>query len=188
VNFVGGTMSDEARKIAICGAYGAGKTTLAKRISEKANLFLIPEFAREMIIDTGFEWKKSENVDHIYNFEMAILYNHLFYISQLKSYVCDTTIWDIYAYCVWHWKRIGSWAGRLEGLIKIVEKAWYWCNYEQVFLYKEGYQEKDDAGLFIEETIEERLQRYNVPYVCINKGDILIIKGRIIEVKFNYES
>ena len=167
------------KRIAIVGAHGVGKTTLAKKISEELGLFLIPEVARDLIKAVNFNWR-GEDKDSIYYFEKAILYTHVFYVNSINEFIADRSIFDVFAYTLWHYKRFKD--GRFKSLLREINKIANHVNYSKIFLFKNGYNEKDECGAFVEFVIEEKLKSNNIDYMIINKGDLLVMEGKRIVI------
>jgi len=90
-------------KIAIAGAHGVGKTTLAKKLAKILDLPLISEVAREVAWEYGFE--TTEQIQKANLFDRNLFQNAI-YIQQIKTemqheygFVSDRSILDCVAYC-----------------------------------------------------------------------------------------
>lgn len=93
-------------KIAISGAHGVGKTTLASALSEKLGLPLIREVAREVAQNFGF--KTTEEIWRANSGKKALYQLNVFY-SQIEAekshaygFVSDRSIFDSIAYSLFY--------------------------------------------------------------------------------------
>lgn len=89
-------------KIAITGAHGVGKTTLAKSLSKKMGLPMISEIARREAKLYGFS--KTEQIrkapkERIRGYQEAVYTSQVFSESALqKGFVSDRSVFDVVAY------------------------------------------------------------------------------------------
>ncbi len=170
-------------KIALAGYHGAGKSCLATKISKLLNIQLIPEFARELLECTEFDWREGKD---IHDFETAILSSHLFAVSHNKEFVADRTIVDIIGYYMWH-----LYNGRFDCMDKfgefVRELAFYSADglYDTILVFTNGYGNKDECGRFVENFILNCLRNrdfvniYLKSLKCwhtIGKGNELVFK------------
>lgn len=89
-------------KIAISGAHGVGKTTLAKSLAGKLRLSLVGEVARSVAGE--FDYKTTE---HIQNAEMLdkVIFQSEVFCSQVREeskhwdFISDRSIFDCVGYC-----------------------------------------------------------------------------------------
>ena len=170
------------KKIAICGAHNVGKTTLAKKMSEKFELPYIPEFARDLLHATdGFNWRTIEDITSWWHFELAITFSHLFTVQNRERFVSDRSLWDVLAYV--HLKsiycpEIGENFHILQELI-----AKYHPLYDAILFYHppEGYQ--SETGWFIHYYLKNQLRDIeDIIIFNIYRGDVLIFNDKSVEV------
>ncbi|HHV36126.1 MAG TPA: ATP-binding protein [Syntrophomonadaceae bacterium] len=91
-------------RIAISGAHGVGKTTLAKSLAAKLNLPLVEEVARSVAAENGF--KTTTDIQNAVPSARA-LYQHSVFFRQVmkedyyhRGYVSDRSVFDCVAYCI----------------------------------------------------------------------------------------
>lgn len=91
-------------RIAISGAHGVGKTTLAKSLAGKLNLPLVEEVARSVAAENGF--KTTTDIQNAVPSARA-LYQHSVFFRQVmkedyyhRGYVSDRSVFDCVAYCI----------------------------------------------------------------------------------------
>lgn len=82
-------------KIAIIGAQGVGKTTIANDLSAVTGIYVLPEVAREMIAE-GFTLDKGATEE----FEREMLFRQTTLEGVFdEDFIADRSILDILAYC-----------------------------------------------------------------------------------------
>lgn len=81
-------------KIAITGAMGVGKTTLANHIAEANGFTLLPEVAR-ILIDEGYKLDEGTTVE----IEYEILKRQKLLEDHEGPYISDRCLVDLMAYC-----------------------------------------------------------------------------------------
>ena len=81
-------------KIAITGAMGVGKTTLANMLSQEIGIDILPEVARDMIQE-GYTLDSGATEE----FERTMLYRQLG-LELEDKFIADRGIIDILAYCM----------------------------------------------------------------------------------------
>lgn len=91
-------------KIAISGAHGVGKTTLAKSLAVELNLPLIDEVARSVAEENGF--KTTADIRDAIPLTRTFFQYSVFYRQIMKErysyheYISDRSIFDCVAYCI----------------------------------------------------------------------------------------
>jgi adenylate kinase family enzyme len=169
-------------KIAISGSHGIGKTTLAKKISKEFKIKYIPEVARELMEHKHFNWKKAKKFQ-VMIFEKAILYSHLFYIVNEKKFISDRSIIDILAYVEWNKEKLKA-STYFERLISTLNLYIEKFNnfYDILLFYNNGYRNRDEIGEFIHYKIFETCTNKKIPFIEINKNDLLLYKEKKIKI------
>ncbi len=181
--------SERPLQIAVCGAHGVGKTTLAKKLADELKVKYLPEVARELIELLDFAWK-DEDEEYVAKFEEAIYYWYKFVFEYLSdyncSYVADRSLYDVAAYCLWHCVRLPYrtyiWDVYNLVLNHIAGQGSY-CNL--ILFYTTKGLMADSCQLFIEATIRELLWRYEEDtksVLAIKRGDELRLGGKVIKV------
>ena len=91
-------------RIAISGAHGVGKTTLAKSLAGKLNLPLVEEVARSVAAENGF--KTTTDIQNAVPSARALYQHSVFFRQVMKEdyyhsgYVSDRSVFDCVAYCI----------------------------------------------------------------------------------------
>lgn len=80
-------MTTTSKKIVLIGASGVGKTSLAQLLSEKLQLALIPELAREVCHQLGYQ--NPTEVPNQENFRASLLEQQLLKEAELESFIAD---------------------------------------------------------------------------------------------------
>lgn len=92
-------------KIAVSGAHGVGKTTLAKSLAKKLNLPLVGEVARSVAQKQGYkntgQIRDAERYDR-YLFQQTVFITQLLEEEQRTSFVSDRSIFDPLAYFMYY--------------------------------------------------------------------------------------
>lgn len=83
-----------SQRIAICGAHGVGKTTLAKALSEYTHLPILPDVAA-LAYHRGMPVNEQTTLWSL----LWMIGEHTFLESQqVKGFIADKCIWDYYVY------------------------------------------------------------------------------------------
>jgi len=174
----------EFKRIGISGAHGVGKTTLVTKLSGISALPLIPEFARELLKLTHFNWRNpgKEDLDLWVRFESAIFLSYLFCVRTMPSFVADRTIFDVFSYILLQVAKylfLAEFLVQVEKYIEPVDKL-----YDVILLYElpDGYSDKD--GFFIHHCLERMLDgiKNDVRVIKINRGDKIYYGGSYVIV------
>lgn len=88
-----------AQKITVTGASGVGKSTLAKELSEAFEIPLIPELARQLCAQLGYQ--RIGEIPDQEEFKKHVLSEQIKAESQLDSFVSDRSVID----CWVLWQR-----------------------------------------------------------------------------------
>ena len=87
-------------KIALVGAHGVGKTTLAMKLAEHLNIPFIPEYAREVLKRIGKNWRYLKDQEWI-EFQMLLMAERIKTMHEApEHYVMDRTVIDVAAYTI----------------------------------------------------------------------------------------
>jgi len=163
----------EYKRIGISGAHGVGKTTLATKLSRISDLPLIPEFARDLLKLTHFNWRNPAKEDLVSwaRFESAILLSYLFCVRTMPSFVADRTIFDVFSYIllqVAKYPFLAEYFVQARKCVESVDKL-----YDVILLYElpDGYDDRD--GFFIHHCLERMLDgiKNDVRVIKINRDD-----------------
>jgi len=169
-------------RVGITGSHRVGKTVLAKKLANIFGFTYIPEFARELINATGYNW--TEGDWYVTYFEEAIFacYNfvHRYLSDTSQGFITDRTFLDIAAYCLWHIlkgkaledDRFLAFYGKL---INTLRDSAHW--YDIVLFYRTKGLDVDSCQAFIDAAIQEFISQYwgntAVVVVEICRGDEL---------------
>lgn len=163
----------EYKKIGISGAHGVGKTTLATKLSRISDLPLIPEFARDLLDLTHFNWRNPAKDELISwaRFESAVLLSYLFCVRTMPCFIADRTVFDVLSYIllqVAKYPFLADFLDRTAKYIDPVDKL-----YDVILLYElpDGYRDWD--GFFIHHCLERMLDgiKNEVQVIKINRDD-----------------
>lgn len=92
-------------RIAISGAHGVGKTTLAERLAEKLDLSLITEVAREKAMQYGYgttEGIKNAGLFSRIAFQLDVFYGQIKAEERKRKFVSDRSVFDCVAYSIYY--------------------------------------------------------------------------------------
>jgi len=84
-------------RVALCGAGGTGKTTLAKEINKRFGIPLVKEFAREISEEMGINIRSIPQ-DKIYEFQCRILSRKIAEEDKHPTFISDRSAADNMAY------------------------------------------------------------------------------------------
>jgi nicotinamide riboside kinase len=131
-------------RIAVIGAGGTGKTTLAQRLAEELSLSFVPEFAREIISEWGFQSLKNLNDSQHVRLQQEILTRKIAVETKLDSFVSDRCTADSAA----------IWLTRLSGRVdanlthEFVEVCRHWLKrYQFLILLPSNKIRLEDDGV-----------------------------------------
>lgn len=85
-------------KIALSGSGSTGKSTLSKIISEKYNIPMIPEFAREVAEEMKLENIRKLTPDLSFTFQKNILNRKISEEKKYETFIADRSTADVAAY------------------------------------------------------------------------------------------
>lgn len=168
-------------RIALTGAHGVGKTTLARQLAEKYNLEIIPECARELLDSAGWDWH-SLNITERLMLEASIARTYRSYFAQIEdNWVSDRTPLDVIAYT-----EVLCPMEKLQGdpvLHRLRRRIMVDC-YEMMNFYIDGkldillflrdYDKNDPIASKIDDTIDTLItfRKAHLPAVDIRKKDL----------------
>jgi len=182
--------SERPLQIAICGAHGVGKTTLAKKLADELKAKYVLGVTRELVELLNFDWKE-EHEEYVAKFEEAIYYWYKFVFGYLSdhncSYVADRSLYDVAAYCLWHCVKNPPYRTYIWDVYNLVLNhiAGQGSYHNLILFYTTEGLMADSCQLFIEATIRELLWRYEEdtkPVLTIKRGDELRFGGKVIKV------
>jgi nicotinamide riboside kinase len=133
---------DGGLRIAITGAQGTGKTTLAERLSGELGLPLIPESSREVARRLGIAHLSQLSVDGFARFEKLCLESQLSHERRHAAFVSDRCTLDGAVY----WLK---WLGQVrppeetEGFISMARENM--ANYDHVFYLPVEFSPQGDG-------------------------------------------
>ena len=179
----------ENPQIAIVGFHKAGKSTLAKKIADTLKIRYVPEFARDLLKVTNYNWK--DDFSYVTPFERAIFscvyFTHKFLSETDQGFVADRSLVDITAYCLWHMLKhdvvnntciddFPEYHDLLlfyKKLLQVLPESSFW--YNVILYYRPDGVEIDSCQRFIDAAIGELLGRYfkDTPIFEIRRGDEL---------------
>ena len=169
----------------------SGKTTLAKKIADTLKIRYVPEFARDLLKVTNYDWQ--DDFSYVAPFERAIFscvyFTHKFLSETDQGFVADRTLIDVTAYCLWQMLKHDAVNNTcVDGddfpeyndlllfyrkLLRILPDLEFW--YDVVLYYRPNGLEVDSCQRFIDATIGELLNQHfkNTPIFEIKRGDEL---------------
>jgi len=179
-------------RVGITGSHRVGKTVLAKKLANVFGFTYVPEFARELLNVTGYDWTKGDWYTTYFEKAVFACYDfvHRYLSDTSQGFVTDRTLLDIVAYCLWHILK-----GKVLGddrflvfyskLLDVLHNSAYW--YDIVLFYRTKGLNVDSCQAFIDATIQELIFQYwidtDVVIVEIARGDKLKVnKHKYIEV------
>jgi len=90
-------------KVFVIGAHSSGKSTLAKYISQKYNLTLLPEVARQILAEQELQIDSlRSNMDLVNDYQMRIFNRQIEQEQKYENFVSDRSILDVLAYSAQH--------------------------------------------------------------------------------------
>ncbi|WP_456325893.1 hypothetical protein [Desulfonauticus submarinus] len=171
----------------------SGKTTLAKKIVNALKIRYVPEFARELLDVTKYDWTKGDSW-YVTDFENAIFscyaFTHKYLSDSAIGFVADRTLLDITAYCLWHILKgdvleENKFLSFYIKLLTTLRESVFW--YDIILFYRIEGLEVDSCQNFIDATIKELINQYwkntDIVIMEIKRGDELrIAPDKIIKV------
>jgi len=86
------------KKIALAGAGGTGKSTLAAEVNKRYGTPVIPEYAREVAVEMKVENIRKMEPDVAYEFQCRILDKKIAEENSHETFIADRSMADVMAY------------------------------------------------------------------------------------------
>jgi nicotinamide riboside kinase len=172
-------MKNNKIRVTIIGSHGTGKTVIAKLISEKLNLPLITEVAR------NYDLKKIDrksNIEKFRTIQKKILNDQLFYENSYENFVSDRSTIDNLAYWL---SNCYSYASDNENEIYLSRSLNNVSNYSHIFLIKPEFSIKDDGFRDLDPIYQKKIEIIIDTILQIQKIRYFLLTGTISE-RLNY--
>ena len=179
-------------KIYISGAHAQGKTTLARYISEKYKIPLIPEAARLVLSERELQIDSLRaNIDLVDSYQTDVFYRQIKEELKLDEFVSDRSLLDCVAYATQH-SRVSSDlvnSNEYKNYIKKLhekEAAVFFIRPSGVSLRNDGVREHLtwDGIVAIDAMIKCLLEINNIKYYQIN-SDSMQERIRFVDAVIN---
>lgn len=96
-------------KIYICGSHSAGKSTLARYISEKYKVLMLPEVARMILSERELQLDSlRHDLDLVDSYQTSVFDRQLMEEKKQSSFVSDRSLIDCLAYSANHSRQLNK--------------------------------------------------------------------------------
>lgn len=176
-------------RIAICGAHGVGKTTLANALAKELKLHLIEKVARRVAVGLGYASTKNIIAQDIISreaFQHAVLERQLLqeFFLYASGYVSDRSVIDIAAYTTWY--SVPGWQGMQKSAIEYAQQ-----NYDLLVYVPLGATLAKDDGFRLTDQKSQRQIDMLITGMIAKSDNVLrltaesSVQGRMAEVLIN---
>ena len=156
-------MAETRKYIIITGPESTGKTSLAENISKEYDCVLIPEFAREYVLNLKRKYNYNDITD-IANHQMK-QFDEVFGLNSHKPVIFDTFLIITKIWMIWNSGKYESW---LDDVISQTKDAMYLLCYPDIEWVKDNVRENGGgARLKLFQEYEKELISYNLNYAII---------------------
>ncbi|MBN1117511.1 MAG: ATP-binding protein [Bacteroidales bacterium] len=156
-------MAETKKYIIITGPESTGKTTLAENITQEYNCLLLPEFAREYIVNLKRKYNYKDITD-IANHQIK-QFEDVFGLCSQKPIIFDTFLIITKIWMIWN---SGKYEKRIDEVLSQTKDALYLLCYPDIEWIKDDVRENGgEARLKLFQEYEKELISYNLNYVIV---------------------
>lgn len=163
-------------KVYICGAHGAGKSTLARYISTQYKLPFLPETARMVLSERELQLDTLRyDLDTVDAYQQAVFDRQIIEENKHASFVSDRCLLDVVAYSASHSRILPKLLNskELKKYVDVLKKdkpIIFFVKPSKITLKDDGTREtlNWDAVIAIDAIIKFLLEMYNISHFQIN--------------------